>query len=81
VSGQANFVENVTAQWASGGINHPVPKAEGWEPILKIVANGYGRLALVDDMDHILVSFNPDSPPSVEMLGRYVTDFLNAIHA
>lgn len=78
MSMQANYVENITADWAAGGINHEMPKAEGWEPVLKIVANGYGRLGVTDDQDNLLVSFASDSPDSVILAANWVADFFNA---
>jgi hypothetical protein len=79
---QANFIQNITPEWAAGGINHEMPKmySESDEEmvILKVRANGYGRLFLVDDQDNILVSWNPDSHESNHALGRYVAAFFDS---
>ncbi len=71
-------MERITPNWAAGGINHDAAKADGWEPILKVVANGYGRLAIVDDADNILVTFDSESVSAIARASEYVEAFLNS---
>lgn len=54
-----------------------MPKAEGWEPVLQIVANGYGRLAVVDGEQNMLVTFESDSPEAIGMATEWIADFFN----
>lgn len=75
---QANYVENVTAEWAAGGINHEIPTSVGNEEILRITTNGFGRLFLQDSANNILVSFASDSPDAIALATNYMNDFLNA---
>ena len=81
-SHQAKYVENIRPDWASGGINHTMPRmSPDADEVLKVKTDGFGRLFLCDDQGNILVSWNPDSHESNHALGRYVAAFFDSVEA